>query len=344
MNNEKFFLAKKALENSQIIAFPTETVMGLGVFYDDEKAYNLLNKIKRRPEDKPYTLMVSSTLEIGKYAYLSLRDRQIINSFMPGPLTVLLKARDNIPSYVTHGTGIIGIRVPDMQNIRDMIDFVGKPLLVPSANRSGERPLTTYRDVEKEFGSELGFIYKEDALANKPSTILDLTGSDVKIIREGPISLEDIKRSVKYMKIAIGSDHGGLDYKEAIKKHLIECGHEVIDVGTNSYDSCHYPVYGIAVGKKVASNECDFGVVVCTSGEGIAIAANKVKGVRCGIAYNDDVARLMREHNNANVISFGQKFMELDDVLRRVDIFLSTPFAGGRHATRVDLITQEENK
>ena len=135
------------------------------------------------------------------------------------------------------------------------------------------------------------------------------------------------------MKIAVGSDHGGLEYKNAIKEHLEKQGHEVIDVGTYTKDSCHYPIYGAEVARKVASKECNFGVVVCTSGEGISMAANKIKGVRCGIAYNDEVARLMRQHNDANVISFGQKFMELDDVLRRVDIFVSTEFEGGRHQT-----------
>lgn len=140
------------------------------------------------------------------------------------------------------------------------------------------------------------------------------------------------------MKIAVGSDHGGLEYKNAIKEHLEKQGHVVLDVGTYTNDSCHYPIFGEAVARKVATKECDFGVVVCTSGEGIAIAANKVNGVRCGIAYNDDVARLMRQHNDANVIAFGQKFMDLADVLRRVDIFLSTDFEGGRHQTRVDLI------
>ena len=144
------------------------------------------------------------------------------------------------------------------------------------------------------------------------------------------------------MKIAVGSDHGGLEYKNAIKEHLEKQGHEVIDVGTYTKDSCHYPIYGAEVARKVASKECNFGVVVCTSGEGISMAANKIKGVRCGIAYNDEVARLMRQHNDANVISFGQKFMELDDVLRRVDIFVSTEFEGGRHQTRVDLISELE--
>lgn len=143
-------------------------------------------------------------------------------------------------------------------------------------------------------------------------------------------------------KIVVGSDHGGLEYKNAIKEHLQKEGYEVIDVGTYTKDSCHYPLFGIEAAKKVASKECDFGVVVCTSGEGISIAANKVKGIRCGIAYNDEVARLMRQHNNANMISFGQAFMNLDDVLKRVDIFLNTEFEGGRHQTRVEMIENAE--
>ena len=146
------------------------------------------------------------------------------------------------------------------------------------------------------------------------------------------------------MKIAVGSDHGGLEYKNAICEHLKEKGYEVVDVGTHSKDSCHYPLFGAEVAKLVSSKVCDYGVVVCTSGEGISMAANKVKGVRCGIAYNDEVAKLMRHHNDANVISFGQKFMELKDVLKRVDIFLSTEFEGGRHQTRVDMISSLEEK
>ena len=145
------------------------------------------------------------------------------------------------------------------------------------------------------------------------------------------------------LRIAIGSDHGGVDQKDEVVKHLKEKGYEVVDVGTNSHDSCHYPIYGAEVGKLVASKKCDFGIVICTSGEGIAIAANKIKGVRCGIGYNDEVSRLMRQHNNANVISFGAKFMETKDVIRRVDIFLSTEFEGGRHETRVNLISNLEN-
>ena len=144
------------------------------------------------------------------------------------------------------------------------------------------------------------------------------------------------------MKIAIGNDHGGLDHKNRIVEHLLKAGHEVINVGTDTLDSCNYPDFGLKVGELVGSHQADFGVVICTSGEGIAIAANKVKGVRCGLAYNDEVAALMRQHNDANVIAFGQKFMPIEDVIRRLDIFLSTDFEGGRHQTRVDIIKNYE--
>ena len=144
------------------------------------------------------------------------------------------------------------------------------------------------------------------------------------------------------LRIAIGSDHGGVDQKDEVVKYLKLKGYEVVDVGTNSHDSCHYPLFGAEVGKLVAKKECDFGIVICTSGEGIMMAANKIKGVRCGIGYNDEVARLMRQHNNANVISFGAKFMSTEDVIRRIDIFLSTEFEGGRHQTRVDMISDLE--
>lgn len=140
------------------------------------------------------------------------------------------------------------------------------------------------------------------------------------------------------MKIAIGSDHAGYIYKQEIIKYLKEKGHEVIDCGTNSLESCDYPIFGRAVAEKVAAKEANYGVLVCSSGEGIMMAANKVKGVRAGLAYNDDVARLIKQHNNANVIAFGANFMELKDVLRRIDIFFASEFEGGRHERRVNEI------
>ena len=144
------------------------------------------------------------------------------------------------------------------------------------------------------------------------------------------------------LKIAIGSDHGGVDQKNAVVDYLKNKGYEVTDVGTNSHDSCHYPFFGKAVAELVSQGKCDYGVVICTSGEGICMTANKVKGIRCGIGYNDEVSRLMRQHNDANVIAFGAKFMSDEDVKRRIDIFLNTEFEGGRHQLRVDMIKELE--
>ena len=144
------------------------------------------------------------------------------------------------------------------------------------------------------------------------------------------------------MKIVVGSDHAGYNQKNKIKVHLLAKGYEVIDVGTNSLDSCDYPIFGIAAAKEVANGNATYGVLVCSSGEGIMMSANKVKGIRCGLGYNDDVARLTREHNNANMIAFGASFMNDEDVIRRVDIFLNTEFAGGRHERRVNEIIAAE--
>jgi len=144
------------------------------------------------------------------------------------------------------------------------------------------------------------------------------------------------------MKIAIGSDHGGYTLKEGLKQHLANKGYDVVDVGTYSLESCHYPEYGAKVAKLVADGICQYGVVVCTTGEGIIMAANKVRGIRAGLAYNVEVSRLMREHNDANVIGFGAKFTTLEEAQERVDTFLSTKFAAGRHATRVQMIKDLE--
>lgn len=140
------------------------------------------------------------------------------------------------------------------------------------------------------------------------------------------------------MKIALAADHGGYDLKEEIKKFLLEKGYEVEDKGTYSKDSCDYPLFAKEAALLVSEGKAEFGVIVCTSGEGVCMTANKIKGVRAGIAYNDEVARLMRQHNNANVICLGAKFTPLNDALLRVETFLTTDFEGGRHQRRVDQI------
>ena len=146
------------------------------------------------------------------------------------------------------------------------------------------------------------------------------------------------------MKIAIGSDHGGYDLKEQLKYYLVKSGFEVVDVGTYSKDSCHYPEYAIKCARQVSEGECKFGFIVCTTGEGFVMAANKIAGIRAGLAYNTDVARLMREHNDANIMCLGAKFTSFKEATERVDAFLAAQFLEGRHAIRVQMIKNLDEK
>ena len=142
------------------------------------------------------------------------------------------------------------------------------------------------------------------------------------------------------MKIAIGCDHAGYELKEQLKKYLLDANYEIIDVGCNSLDSVDYPTYGFKVGEAVANQEATYGVVVCGSGIGISIAANKVQGIRCANVFVDDHARLARLHNNANVIAFGARFLSFEQASNMLKIFLETEFEGNRHVKRVDLLDQ----
>lgn len=137
------------------------------------------------------------------------------------------------------------------------------------------------------------------------------------------------------MKISIGSDHAGFELKEHIKKYLEEKGHELIDEGTNSLDSVGYPDFGKAVGERVSSKDADFGVVVCGSGIGISIAANKVQGIRCARVSEPLSAKLSRKHNDANVVALGARLIGTTMAEEIVDEFLNTEFEGGRHSNRV---------
>ena len=140
------------------------------------------------------------------------------------------------------------------------------------------------------------------------------------------------------MKIGLGCDHGGYELKEKVKSHLEKKGYEVLDLGCHSTESVNYPVYGKAVGEAVAKKEADYGVVICGTGIGISIAANKVKGVRAALCMNTTMARLTREHNDANVLAFGARMVGDVLALEMVDTFLTTAFEGGRHVARVEML------
>ncbi|MBI5265747.1 MAG: ribose 5-phosphate isomerase B [candidate division Zixibacteria bacterium] len=147
------------------------------------------------------------------------------------------------------------------------------------------------------------------------------------------------------MKIAVGADHKGFDFKEKVKAILGKLGHSVTDFGTNSAEqSVDYPDFGLKVAHAVAEHKADFGITVCWTGNGMNIAANKVHGIRAGMALNVEMAQLTRAHNDANVLTLAGKYTPENQLEAIVSTFLATPFEGGRHEKRVEKIGEEEDR
>lgn len=146
------------------------------------------------------------------------------------------------------------------------------------------------------------------------------------------------------MKIAIGCDHGGIVLKDAVTSTLEALGAEVVDLGTNSTDSVDYPTYGLKVAETVASGQCDAGVVMCGTGIGISISANKVPGIRCAVVTNTYMAKLTKNHNNANIIALGGRVITPDEAKDIVTAWYTAEYEGGRHQRRLDMITDIEKK
>ena len=145
------------------------------------------------------------------------------------------------------------------------------------------------------------------------------------------------------MRIAIAADHAGFALKDQVRDTLRQAGHEVIDLGTSSAESTDYPDFAGAVGRQVASGTVERGVLVCFTGVGMSIAANKIPGVRAALGFNPDEVRLTRAHNDANILTMGARYVDVDAAIEMVRVFVDTPFEGGRHARRVEKIAKLES-
>ena len=146
------------------------------------------------------------------------------------------------------------------------------------------------------------------------------------------------------MRLAIGSDHAGFDWKEKVKAILVRLGHEVTDFGTTSKESVDYPDFGLKVARAVVDGDVDYGVAICGTGNGMTMAANKIKGVRAGIALSAEMAHMTRLHNNANVLTLAQRYTpegELEEIIKQ---FLTTDFEGGRHIARLEKVMAAETE
>ncbi|CRL11569.1 ribose 5-phosphate isomerase B [Phaeobacter italicus] len=139
-------------------------------------------------------------------------------------------------------------------------------------------------------------------------------------------------------RIVLSSDHAAIPLRQAVADHIAQQGWEVVDIGPTTPESTHYPIHGAAAAERVASGDCDLGIILCGTGQGIMMAANKVKGIRCGVCSDTFSAAMIRQHNNANMLSIGARVVGEGLALEIVDAFLGAEFEGGRHATRVDMI------
>ena len=188
--------AAELLNKGEVIAFPTETVYGLGVVFDNKEAYDRLVQVKRRPPMKPFTLMLAEVEDVEKYAELNDTAKALVKNFMPGQFTMITTAKPGLPKWCVSEIGRVGIRIADYDLIRDLIRKTGKPLLVPSANRSGEEPGTTAQQVADNFGDEFPAVIDGKTVSNLPSTVVMVEEQYTHVFREGAIKIDDIKKVI----------------------------------------------------------------------------------------------------------------------------------------------------
>ena len=470
-----------------LVAFPTETVYGLGANALDPVAVGKVYKAKGRPSDNPMIVHISHKGDLTKLTDLMTSDMEILmDNCWPGPITMVVPAKDMIPRVTTGGLDTVAVRMPSSEVARRLITESGVPIAAPSANLSGHPSPTTYQHcIDDLMGRVDAIVCGEDCQVGIESTVIDMTGDTPMILRPGILTKEKLseilgkevipdpallkkpeisketgnpvadpdfrpkspgmkykhyapkaemviyrgskeaveeaiakkkaeltaegktvevidyddaesekaareffarlrdcdkkgtdvilaaalseqgvgfsvmnrmfksagyniidlnneKGSDRTMIIALASDHGGYALKEESKKHLKEKDKtlKLVDLGTHSEESVDYPVYGKACGEAVASGKADLGIVCCGTGIGISIAANKVKGVRCGLCTSVEMAHLTKEHNNANMIALGGRTTTPELACAIVDEWLDTEFAGGRHKRRTDMLDE----
>lgn len=184
----------ECVKKGGVVAFPTDTVYGLGVVYDDEDALNRLKLSKGRPDNKPIPMMIASVEQLDSVAILNEEAYQLMEAFMPGAITLIVKKKTSVPDYVTNGFETIGCRMPDDDFILEMITHLNKPMLVTSANLSGEPTGTTFEEVRDKFDDRIDMIVKGECGSGQSSTIVELTSDHPKIIRVGEISEVEIMK------------------------------------------------------------------------------------------------------------------------------------------------------
>lgn len=198
--NSQIDIVTQAIIDGKVIAFPTDTVYGLGVRYDNEDALNRLKQAKIRPESKPIPMMVSDLSQIEEVAYVNATAKLLIQKFMPGAFTIVLKKKEELADYVTNGLATIAIRMPDDEFVLEIMNRLGKAMLVSSANISAEHSCRNGEEVLEQLDGRIDGIVMGESKSEIASTIVDATSEEVKILREGPITKEMINKILEERK------------------------------------------------------------------------------------------------------------------------------------------------
>ena len=185
------------LKNNEAVAFPTETVFGLGIIASSEANYLKMVEIKKRPPEKPFTLMCSSIEMAARYVEISEVAKKVLNKFTPGPITLILPKKENVPSFIDLNSGYVGIRIPKNSEVLEVISKINMPLMVPSANISGQEPIREQQGIIETFSGKISGVLEGECESNTPSTIVKIDKDTIILIRRGEISLEEIMESAK---------------------------------------------------------------------------------------------------------------------------------------------------
>lgn len=190
-------IAGTILRNDGIVAFPTETVYGLGILSTSYTNFQHLVEVKNRQPDKPFTMMISNLSQVENYVEINQIAKKIIEKFMPGPLTIIVKAKENIPEYIDYRTGFVGLRMPKDDFVLKLIDYNNEALFVPSCNKADKAPCKNTYEVVNEFNNEIEAVIDGCCENGVPSTIIKIDNDKVSLIRKGELSIEEIMEALK---------------------------------------------------------------------------------------------------------------------------------------------------
>lgn len=356
----------EAIKAGEAVLLPTDTVYGVAAL-PGSVGVNRIFQLKERPASQALPWLVANARCLDEYGCnVSAYAHRLAGMLWPGALTLVVKASERAKALGgLKEDGTVALRCPDDTLCLSLLMELGSPVACTSANVHGEPSPHSAIDLDERFLSLPRPTPLQSACAGAAaSTIVDCTGCLPVILREGAIDAQTVldialldatlenrtsnsntrEAPMGKVRLSVASDHGGFEQKQQLCAWLEQSGYEVFDRGCEGEESVDYPDYAVLVGKDVASGEADFGILVCGTGIGIGIAANKIKGIRCANVTTPQFAQLAREHNDANVVSLSGRFTSLQTNKEIIETFLNTQHQGGRHSRRVAKIMQLEER